>query len=133
MKTNLGKKSLLVLITSVSVLTACNNPSNGNRAIASSLEPQVEDTTSFQSQSDSAIASSPEPPVEYISSYQSQGDSATTISSLELQTEDTSYKESRVPLILRAIFSDKFRVLRILILLVFLSRHLLKSSPNADR
>ena len=51
MKTNLGKKSLLVLIASMSMFSICNNPSSANSGVPSSLlKPQVEDTTSQKSQ-----------------------------------------------------------------------------------
>lgn len=44
MKTNFGKKSLLVLIALTSILTACNNPSNDNSATESSSKPQLPDS-----------------------------------------------------------------------------------------
>ena len=50
MKTSFGKKSLLVLIASASMLTACNNPSNSQNAPSSSSQSPVEDTTSGNSQ-----------------------------------------------------------------------------------
>jgi hypothetical protein len=52
MKINLGKKLLLVLTASVSMLTVCDNPSNANNnsAPSSFLKPQVKDTTSQKSQ-----------------------------------------------------------------------------------
>ena len=46
MKTNLGKKSLLVLIASVSMLTACDNSSDANRATAGLPKPQAENASS---------------------------------------------------------------------------------------
>ena len=50
MKISFGKKSLLVLIASASMLTACNNPSNSQNAPSSSSQSPVEDTTSGNSQ-----------------------------------------------------------------------------------
>ena len=50
MKTNFARKSLLVLITSVSMLAAYNHLSNGSRATASSPQPQAKNTSSQQSQ-----------------------------------------------------------------------------------